>query len=42
MQSTLGYLNALLRPLLSEALWFGLCIMALIIGRALYVTLVQI
>lgn len=42
MQSILGYLNALLYPLLSEALYFGLLIMGLAIGRTLYVTLVQI
>ena len=42
MQYILGYLNALLYPLLSEALYFGLLIMGLVIGRALFVTLVAI
>lgn len=39
MESILGYLSALVHPLLSEALYFGLLIMALVIGRTLYVTL---
>jgi len=42
MQFISGYLSALLYPFLSEALYFGLLIMGLAIGRTLYVTLVTI